>query len=335
MNTRSAIQMLSAVRSNWQKIPKDVDLVVGIPRSGMIPALYIGLTKNIDVADLEGYLNGNVLKSGNSTDHESFCQTKINKYKNVLIIDDSCHSGKAIEQARRRLHSMNPSVNHYFMAVYSSNPFNKKIDGYFEHLEPPHIFEWNLSRNPILTDSLVDIDGVLCENPTKSQESSEINYLAFIETAKPLFQPKKKLKGLVTGRLEKYRHQTEKWLRLNNVFYDSLTMYPGLDRKQQSLRDVAIFKANIFKATSAKLFIESSTEESEIIKIASGKAVLCYTGFNEPRSAYYLKQNPIYAINRTVFWKVKSYLEDHPENSLVKSILLNKARRILKLLRQK
>lgn len=42
---------------NLYKIPREIDLIVGIPRSGMMAALVIGLYLNLPVITIDDFLN--------------------------------------------------------------------------------------------------------------------------------------------------------------------------------------------------------------------------------------------------------------------------------------
>ncbi|HRZ25802.1 MAG TPA: phosphoribosyltransferase, partial [Spirochaetota bacterium] len=50
--------------NNIYKINTNVDLIVGNPRSGMLPAVIIGLLMNKPVADIDSYLSGKIWGSG-------------------------------------------------------------------------------------------------------------------------------------------------------------------------------------------------------------------------------------------------------------------------------
>ena len=46
------------VRKNLSKIPHDIDLVVGVPRSGMLPATMIALALNKRLTDINSFAEG-------------------------------------------------------------------------------------------------------------------------------------------------------------------------------------------------------------------------------------------------------------------------------------
>ena len=128
----------------------------------------------------------------------------------------------------------------------------------------------------ILESSCVDLDGVLCIDPTPEQNDDANNYREFIRTAKPKFIPKHKIKAIVTCRLEKYRTETEKWLKAHNIQYEHLYMLDLPDKAtRQKLNMYGKYKADIYKQTKAVLFIESSPKEAIEIHSITLKPVYC------------------------------------------------------------
>ncbi len=64
---------------------------------------------------------------------------------------------------------------------------------------------------------------VLAEYETAKKANNRF-YMRFLENAKPLWIPNRKLGWIVTSRLEKYRTVTEKWLKDHSVEYGHLFM---------------------------------------------------------------------------------------------------------------
>lgn len=56
INYRTYQDMASVIRNGIVKLPSDLDLIVGIPRSGMIPAYMIGLFMNKHVCSVDEYI---------------------------------------------------------------------------------------------------------------------------------------------------------------------------------------------------------------------------------------------------------------------------------------
>ncbi|MBW2097157.1 MAG: phosphoribosyltransferase [Deltaproteobacteria bacterium] len=277
MNYRSISDMNQTILKNLHKVPEDVQVVVGIPRSGLLVALMLGLHRNLIVTDLDGLIARRAISKGTVTlsdvrNSRDYLTTK----RKILVIDDSYSTGSTLQKARRSLEEAELPHEILYGVVYGGLKAKGNVDIVFERLLKPHIFEWNLSRNAILPYSCVDMDGVLCRNPMPLEDDDSRRYMNFLENAEPLWRPDRKLGWIVTSRLEKYRTLTENWLRDHNVEYKQLYM---LDVESQHARrrvSVPGYKASVFRSVDADLFMESSFVEAiEIASLTKGN-VLCF-----------------------------------------------------------
>ncbi|MDK2907731.1 MAG: hypothetical protein PWQ87_189 [Candidatus Woesearchaeota archaeon] len=254
-------------------LPK-VDLVVGIPRSGLIPATLISLYRNIPLTDVEGLIEKRLFSTGKRYTGKEI-EWNSDKTR-VLIIDDSVWSGRQINIIKKKIKDLNIKYNIKYAAVYVAPTATRIVDFYYEILNPPRVFEWNIMHHGILENSCVDIDGVLCRDPLEEENDDGERYKQFIQNADEYMIPTKKIGWLVTSRLEKYRSLTEEWLKKHNVKYNHLIMMP-FDSKEERIRagNYADFKTKIYKNTNAELFIESSFKQAVEIANKSGKSVFC------------------------------------------------------------
>lgn len=260
---------------NLYKIPRDIDLVVGIPRSGLLVANLIALYLNLPLADLDGFISGRIFESGNTRRVPDYNE-KVNSIKKVLIVDDSILSGKSIIEAKRKLEKVNSKFELIYLVAYIIPSKKKSVDIYLNICELPRVFEWNIMHHAVVENSCFDMDGVLCVDPKKEENDDGDKYTNFIKNAKPLFIPTKKIGNIVTCRLEKYRKQTEEWLEKNGVKYNNLIMMK-YNSKEDRIKygNHAEFKANYYMKSKASLFVESDTVQAiRIAKIAK-KPVYC------------------------------------------------------------
>ena len=58
MNYRSVNDLNHCIVANLHRLPRDIDLVVGIPRSGVLAASLIALHLNLPLVDLDGFIEG-------------------------------------------------------------------------------------------------------------------------------------------------------------------------------------------------------------------------------------------------------------------------------------
>lgn len=275
MNFVTFEDMNNCIYKNLKKIPRDIDVVVGIPRSGMLPANIIALYLNLPFTDIDSFLENRKLKVGNTRKCKDWI-TMPQQAKKVLIVDDSVSSGKAIRQVKEQVSKSNISPECIFLAVYALEVNLFMVDLYLEICHHPRMFEWNYMHHWGLEYSCVDIDGVLCEDPSFFQNDDGKKYRDFIKNAPPKIIPTKKINSLVTCRLEKYRKETEEWLSKHGVIYENLIMVQDLDSKDRMLHfNHGQYKGEMYKKSSCILFIESDYEQAVKICETSQKQVFC------------------------------------------------------------
>jgi uncharacterized HAD superfamily protein len=276
MNYKTLNCLSNDSKKNLYKIHNDgYDLIVGIPRSGMIPAYMIGLYLNLNVIDLDGYIDNRKLKKG-LTRKAKVTLNYSHDAEKVLIIDDSIMSGASLKNA---INSLPKFLVHKSrtLAIYSDRKERSDVDIFFEVVESPRVFEWNLFHRNLMASACLDIDGVLCHDPSDRENDDGEMYLRFLDYAKPLMIPTYKVHSLVTNRLEKYRVQTERWLEKHGVDYEYLIMLdlPSKEERQK-MNSYAVHKSTYFKNNrELQIFIESDISQARDIAKISGKPVYC------------------------------------------------------------
>jgi uncharacterized HAD superfamily protein len=275
MNFRSVQDLNEAIVRGLSKVPRDVDLVVGIPRSGLLAASLMALHLNVPLTDLRGFLEGRVIQSGPRLGRRGDGTGQVH-VRHALVLDDSVLGGATMQSARARIGTASPECRVSYAAVYVSPPGKTDVDLYLEEIVGPRVFEWNLMHGGMIGRSCVDVDGVLCIDPTDRQNDDGPRYRDFVAHAEPLLLPTAPVGWLVTCRLEKYRDLTAAWLKQHNVRYGGLYMmdYPTKAARLAAGTHVS-FKADIYQATDALLFVESSLRQAVGIAGQAGKPVLC------------------------------------------------------------
>jgi uncharacterized HAD superfamily protein/adenine/guanine phosphoribosyltransferase-like PRPP-binding protein len=275
MHYRSISDLNQTVVRNLHKLPRDIELVVGIPRSGLLAANLLSLNANIPMTDLDSYIDGKTFSSG-ATKSRSMLDRDPSQMRNVLIMDDSISSGNAMMEARNKVAHLSGARRHIFAATYALYKRHKEADLIMEVLPQPRMFEWNFMHHRFLEQSCLDIDGVLCVDPTDDENDDGEAYLTFLAEATPLYMPSRRIAYLVTSRLEKYRPMTEAWLAKQGIAYGELIMLdlPSKEERQR-LSAHGSFKAEFYRSCPAILFIESDREQAVRIAALSGKPVLC------------------------------------------------------------
>ena len=276
MNYRSISDLSDLVNKQAGKIPTDVELIVGIPRSGMLVASIIALKLNLPLIDLQSFLRNEALKRGSTRTYKFGHLQQAWDATRILLVDDSIATGAAMQEAVSKVVDVYQGAVLTF-AAFATPGNSHRVDVHLEELEQPRVFEWNIMHHHFIENACLDIDGVLCEDPTPEQNDDGPLYVNFLNTAKPLFIPSVKVANLVTSRLEKYRPQTEAWLSANNVQYGQLHMLdlPTAEERRR-LNIHHAFKAGVYKRMHASmLFVESEQHQAVEIMVQSNKPVYC------------------------------------------------------------
>lgn len=300
MNYVSVSKLNKDILNNLHKIPRDIDLVVGVPRSGMLPATLIALYLNKSLSDLDSFIEGKVYSHG-TTKNISVLEESMKDVKKALIVEDSSNTGVSLRNAKERLRNIGENIELMYMAAYVTKETKSLVDISCREIATPRIFEWNFIHHCMLQQACVDIDGVLCLDPTPEENDDGIKYRGFIKNAKPKLIPTAKIGWIVTSRLEKYRKDTEEWLKNYNIQYDHLCMMDVKSAEERrKLGNHAAFKAFVYKkAKDTTFFIESEQKQAEEIARLTGKQVLCVNN-----SQYQSESIKIWFI-----WKMKEILK--------------------------
>lgn len=259
---------------NLHKFPHDIDLVVGIPRSGMLPANLLALYLNKPYTDIDSFIEGRIIGTG----YRGRFIDKGPVHK-VLVIDDSIGSGRAMRLAQEKLVPIKDNYELKYAAIIASPEGKAYVDYYCVVIAFPRVFQWNLFHHPIyVPNSCFDIDGVLCEDPPIDDDGPI--YLNYIKNAIPKYIPTVEINTLVTCRLEKYREATEEWLRKNHVKYKHLIMLDMASREDRlAWGKHGEYKGKVFANSPTEFFVESSFSQAKIIVKISKKTVFCTENF--------------------------------------------------------
>lgn len=271
INFKSIDDLNRDILKNIHKIPKNVNLIVGVPRSGMLPANLIALYLNLPYTDLDSFIDGRIYGCG-------FRGTfiKEQKCKTILIVDDSICTGFALAKTKEKLKNVK-GYKFLYYCVYGMAQSANKVDICCELVPSPRVFQWNMFHHKrILSMACMDIDGVLCRDPTPEENDDGEKYRRFLLTATPKFIPTVKIKTLISCRLEKYRNETEFWLHKHGIEYDNLIML-NLPDKASRIKwgKYGDYKAAEYKKKDYVFFIESSLSEAKRIKELTNKTVFC------------------------------------------------------------
>lgn len=261
---KSAELATDAIRLAGQ-LPPHIAGIIGIPRSGMMPATLIANLLHLPLFELvpdgpprrmtDGWrMNGRNVPDGP-----------------LVVVDDNQTTGNSITRARQILGQHLAGHPVLYAVVYrcqGAKPATRP-DFVGRELPSPILLEWNL-WNSIYTPALAcDFDGILCRDGDSSQ---------------PLYLPRKvELPLVITGRPEATRAKAVEWLARWGVRVRRLEMFPG--KFDELFHEVTIdgwkvqrvsqFKAEIYAQSTCKYFAESDERQAREIAGLTGKPVIC------------------------------------------------------------
>jgi len=264
LNFISYKELVNDTRALASKL-KPHDLVVAIPRSGLIPGCIISELwgKPLTTPDMVAKDKPEVLSYGRRL------QGGLPSIGSILVIDDSFNHGNELDKCKEKLKSVPKGIHITYAAVYGRK--NDKGCLCYKLVPQPRQFEWNWLHHESIEATCFDMDGVLCVKPTHMENDYGDNYEVFLKFTKPKFIPQVAIPAIITGRLEKYRPQTEAWLDKHNVNYKELIMRkdPGTPHAEH--------KANHLKLDRLKhcKFVEDEPAQAKAIANLADRPVIC------------------------------------------------------------
>jgi uncharacterized HAD superfamily protein/adenine/guanine phosphoribosyltransferase-like PRPP-binding protein len=275
MNYRSLNDLSRLTTAYASRVPEDVELVVGIPRSGMLAASIIALKLNIPLTDSYSFLRNDELKKGNTRTYKHDRLTRPQEARKILLVDDSIASGNSLRAVVDEVKQVYDGAI-VTLVAFAERHNSEQVDVHFELVEQPRMFEWNIMHHPFLVQACMEIDGVICVAPTPAQRDDGPLYQDFLRNTRPLIIPSLEVGHLVTGRAEKYRSETEDWLKSHGVRYGQLHMLDTVPSEARRFSAEHRFKAERFSsARLARFFIESDAHQAMEIMSATGRPVYC------------------------------------------------------------
>lgn len=245
--------------------PVDCAGVVGVPRSGMLPASTIAMHLHLPLGEIDA--GGQVRWLAHGTRGGGGLLRPTGP---VLVVDDTVFGGGATRRARQQL----AGVNALYAAVYARPEAAAVVDVYARPLSAPHLLEWNYPNNGgvggLVADpathghaAATDLDGVLIHDDLSGGPVGSL-YLA------PRLAP---VQLIVTGRHERHRTATAADLRRLGIRFKRLEMLP--DHLPLTTESAATHKARHFAASAARFFVESCPDQAKLIFEAARKPVIC------------------------------------------------------------
>ncbi|MGC3873184.1 phosphoribosyltransferase [Halomonas sp. GXIMD04776] len=275
MNFKSYAELSNDIFSNIDKVQSQgYELVVAIPRSGVIPAYMLSLLLNIDCTNLHDFIKNNSLVKGNTRRTRRAMRNAWDA-KKVLIVDDSVNTGASMVDVLSQIPKDCP-CEITTLAIYGNTIGIPKVDVCLKYLASPRVFQWNMWHCVVMQRACVTLDGVIlnwhAEENGKGQDA-----VNFVESIKPIVLPSYRIHSLITKQPEHSRKAIESWLSHHNVNYDNLVMAQSCDKNvvcdEQKYCDLKVdwYKGN----PELSFFLEHDFDHALRIAKATGKPVFC------------------------------------------------------------
>lgn len=257
------------------QLPPNASGIVGIPRSGMLPAGVLATSLQLPLYYLDpdrgpvpmpGGGRERLLRRGDGP---------------LIVVDDTTWRGLSMQRARQLLGNT-PAI---YTAVYVRDP--KHVDLYAVHHPGSHVLEWNIFNNAPLAGSpafrefvggaACDFDGILCEDPIVSDHVDLPRFLAWLSNARPLYVPRQvPVRLVISFRLEAWRAQTQAWLDRWGIRVQEMVLHPAATVQDRNRRlDVAGHKGKTLAASRCTLMFESDPAQCQTIYDTAHKHVIC------------------------------------------------------------
>ena len=252
------------------KLPPDLSCVVGVARSGMLPATVLATALHLPLyaLDQERGLVRDVGHGWRLRNHRP-------RQGTVLVLDDTTGSGRSLrmtKQALGRCARCPVNVARAILAsVYCNSDSPLKPDLWAEDLHLPHILEWNFANSIVSQVCAFDLDGVIVHDAESGGQPGTPHYL-----------PRRHTVHIITGRGEKHRVETEALLRRWGVQVAMLTMGPWDECPEwERIADYKAEAVRRFAATAHErpfgppMYVESCSQQAQRIAERSGVMVVC------------------------------------------------------------
>jgi hypothetical protein len=275
MHFRSYADLAHTLTTQLGRVPRDVDLIVGIPRSGLIPATVLSLGLNVPMTDIDGLLAGRLVITG-AARRTGQGPASVSCCRHALVIDDSILSGSTLATMRQRISAAHLPLKITFAAVYTTRAAADLVDLRFEVCPLPRLFEWNYLHHHQLGSSAVDLDGVLGLDATRINAASPEKRRGLLESMLPSVRPTHRVRRYLSRCAEPTRSDLCAWLHRHSLAFDFLDL-PATPAGviATPLDGYLAFKASIYRRDhGATVFLDGTPGQSDPLSQRAGKAVI-------------------------------------------------------------
>ena len=261
------------IRDTYQlidKLPQDIDAIIGVPRSGMLPAGIIATTLHFPLYSISKH---GVISCGSGNRFKDSEQD----FKHALVIDDTVCRGSAMKRTKGYIDGGKHSWQYTTACIYASPGHQHHVDIACKQLDDPHYLEWNFFNSGFVRTAAFDIDGILCPDVPRGHDDDGPKYLEYLENAPVKYAIRNGVANtLITARLEKYRAVTESWLEKQGIRFRRLVMGPWQNNRERAADgEVVQYKADAYRRSRCSVFVESDDCIASRVAKLTKKPVIC------------------------------------------------------------
>jgi adenine/guanine phosphoribosyltransferase-like PRPP-binding protein len=262
------------------QIPPDITAIAGVARSGLSAATMLSMYLHLPMITIRQTMH-DIVDTGNGWRLGGSHHIDPKKGK-ILVVDDTVMTGNSLKAIEPLIRSQVGQA--VYAAIYVNPNATKKPDIWAVDLPWPHILEWNVFNSILSPSAAMDFDGILCRDCPHGSDDDGPKYLEFIRNAGPLYVPRRcPVPLIVTARIEKYRAETEAWLRRHGIAWHKLVMHPAKTLRERERDNIPAYKAKHYKAWASKhqpapgpvMFFESEDRQAREIARLSGMLTVC------------------------------------------------------------
>ncbi len=279
------IDLVNDIRCNIYKIQENAKKgafcgVIGVPRSGMLPAGIISQYLNVGLCSLNEFLEYQM--DAFSNHGKRLLNLPNTEKKRILVVEDTCFDGYSLLETKNKLEQFNEVYEFVFMAVYLEGKCGKYFpdlylrdvrnnDGFIKNIV---LYEWNILHHHYQDKVIYDLDGVIFVEPPDERDTQ--SYVEYIKNPTPLFIPSTQVPiTICTYRLRKYYDITVESLHNIGIDNPNIIMYNSEEYEDRVVSPYE-YKSYMYKNSEDKLlFVESDDFQARKIYEITGKPVYC------------------------------------------------------------
>jgi orotate phosphoribosyltransferase len=258
------------------KLPPNTSRIIGVSRSGLLPASLIAMTLHLPLLIVR-QSRGDMIDGGNGWRLTG----NTGGDGPAVVIDDTVMTGNSFKHVMPIVWKEFPNAISAAVYVNPAARIFPNITG--RSLPHPHLLEWNLFNSVFSNHFAVDFDGILCNDCHPHDDDDGERYRRFLESTPLKYAARRvKIPLIVTARLEKYRTETMAWLDRHGIRADKIIMGPWQDNRERARANIGEWKGKHFiefmhrrHHVKPPMFIESEERQAREIARVSGGVVVC------------------------------------------------------------